>query len=139
MPSRSNNHGPAGQGPIAAQPGLDNVIQGCPCSRNRYSPQMVRLTMEYQDHTGIKISVATTVLPSLLLWTARLRHGLSLHKPRCVVRSSVPCISLKSSSAGSRECWVCTYACRSRPVRSLLRLSSLIYSRHTPNPYTHTL
>src|SRR6266576_1700483 len=55
MPSRSNNHGPAGQGQIAAQPDLDNVIQGCPCSwcsRNGYNPPTVRRTMEYQDPYG---------------------------------------------------------------------------------------
>jgi len=48
---------------------------------------------------GIKILVAITLLLSLLLWTARLRHGLSLRKLWCVVRSSVPCTSLKSISS----------------------------------------
>src|SRR5882757_44870 len=55
MPSRSDNHGSAGQGQIAAQPDPDNVIQGCPCSwcsRNRYNPQTVMRTMEYQDPYG---------------------------------------------------------------------------------------
>ena len=82
------------QGQIAAQLGLGNssrvslfmVLK----KQILYNPQTVRRTMEYQDHTVIKSSVAT-LLPSLLLWTARLslRHYLSLHKLRRIVRSSV--------------------------------------------------
>jgi len=55
MPSRSDNHEPAGQRQIAAQPDLDSVIHGCPCSwcsRNRYNPQTVGRTVEYQDPYG---------------------------------------------------------------------------------------
>jgi hypothetical protein len=86
-----------------------------------------------RTHTGIKLSVVITLLPSLLLWTARLRHGLSLRKLRCVVRSFVPCNSLKYSSSsikrmsGMHLClgqWILS---RSGPARSLMRLKSLIY------------
>jgi hypothetical protein len=85
-----------------------------------------------RTHTGIKIPVAT-LLPSLLLWTARLRHGLSLHKLRCVVTSSVPCTSLKSSSnrikgmLGMHLCLRQWSLSRSRSVRSQIRLKFLIY------------
>ena len=56
----------------------------------------------------IKILVVATLLVLLLLWTARLRHGLPLHKLWCVVRSSVSCISLKSCSilAESGQCQI---------------------------------
>jgi hypothetical protein len=90
-----------------------------------------------RTYTGIKISVVIILLPSLLLWTARLRHGLSLpaaaRRLRCVVRSSVPCTSLKSSSSrikrmlGMHLCLRQWTLSRSRPVRSLIRLKSLIY------------
>jgi hypothetical protein len=80
----------------------------------------------------IKIPVAILLL-SLLPWTARLRHGLSLRKLRCVVTSSVPCTSLKSSSnsikrmLGMHLCLRQWTLSRSRPVRSQIRLKSLIY------------
>jgi hypothetical protein len=86
-----------------------------------------------RTHMGIKLSVAITLSTSLLLWMARLRYGPSLHKLRCVVRSSVPCASLKSSSSriqrilGMHFClrqWILS---RSRPVQSLIKLKSLIY------------
>ena len=88
-----------------------------------------------RTHMGIKISVEITPLPSQLLWTARLRHGLSLRKLRCVVKSSqiVPCTSLKSISSRIKR-MLCMHLCqrkgtrsRSRPVRSLIRFKSLIY------------
>src|SRR5216684_1365794 len=55
MPPSSDNYGPAGQSQIAAQPDVDNVIQGCPCSwcsRIRYNPQTARHAMEYQHPYG---------------------------------------------------------------------------------------
>jgi hypothetical protein len=90
------------------------------------------LVWNTRTYTGIKILVAIT-LPSLLLWTTRLRPGLSLRKLRCVVRSSVPCTSLKYSSSrikrmlGINLCLRQWTLPRSRSVRSLIRLKSLIY------------
>ena len=86
-----------------------------------------------RTHMGIKISVAITVLASLLIWTAGLRHGLSLHKLRYVVRSFFPCISLKFSTSrikrilGMHLCLTQWTLSRSRPVQSLIKLKSLIY------------
>ncbi|KAN0109432.1 hypothetical protein V8E52_009307 [Russula decolorans] len=79
MPSRSDNHEPAGQRQIAAQPDLDSVIQGCPCSwcsGNRYNPQTGRRAVEYQDPNGNRnlgddhyFSVAATVDGQTQLWS----------------------------------------------------------------------
>src|SRR5713101_5378727 len=78
-----------------------------------------------RTNIGIKISVAITLLALLLLWTARLRYGLSLDKLRYVVRSFVPCTSLKYSSTrikrvlGMHLCLIQWTLSRSRPVRSM--------------------
>jgi hypothetical protein len=72
---------------------------------------------------GINILVVVTLSALLLLWTARLRHRLLLHKLWCVVRISVPCTSLKSSSSrirtmsGMHLCQTQWTLSRSRPAR----------------------
>ena len=105
-----------------------------------HGAQQTEVTLKRSDalwntrtHTEIKISVPITLLASLLLRTARLRHGLSLRKLQCVVRFSIPCTSLKSSSSriqrmsGTHLCRRRWTLSRSRPVWNLIRLNSLIY------------
>jgi hypothetical protein len=82
--------------------------------------------------TRIKLWVAVTLLASLLLWTARVRYGLSLRKLRCVARSSVSRALLNSSSSRIKRMlgmhlWLRLWALsRSRPMGSLIKLKSLI-------------
>ena len=81
---------------------------------------------------GVKLWMAVTLLVSLLLWTPRIRYGLSLRKLRYVSRSSVPCALLNSSSSRIKRMlgmypWLRLWALsRSRPMRSLIKLKSLI-------------
>ena len=93
-------------------------------------PCALRIT---RTRMGIKISVVIIQLPSLLLWAARLRLGLSHRRLWCVVRSSVSYTSLKYSPSRTRKrsgmhlCLRQWALSRSRPVRSLIRLTYLTY------------
>ncbi|KAI0276006.1 hypothetical protein BGY98DRAFT_988502 [Russula aff. rugulosa BPL654] len=128
IPSRSNNHGPAGQEEIATQPVLYNVIQGCPCSwcsRNGYNPQSVGRSMEYQDPYGNQnlggdhpTTVVATVDGQSQVWTVAPQALV------CCLKSSS--IRVKRT-LGMHLCLTQWTLSRSKPVRSLIRLRWLIY------------
>jgi hypothetical protein len=138
MPSRLDNHGPSGQGQIAAQSDLNNVIQGCPCSwcsRHGYDPQTVRRTTEYQDPYGNQnlggghpISVASAMNGQAQTWSAAPQAPVCCQIFCFLYLAEILLYHSRIRTMSGIYLYLTKWTLsRSRPVRSLIRLKSLIY------------